>query len=473
MPSIHGTSTTRVATGGRSVQEVSTAIIALPVTAPIHLIKAEDRKVNKLVTILNDTDAAKYAGPDLDGYTARQAMAAVFDHGAGMIMMVNVFNPDTHKITIAAEAVTLTGDTGKTAHAQAYNQVVKNQAADTTYTEGTDYTWDVLTGTITRITTGGIAANAVLTVDYDYAQPSQVTSADIIGAVSAEGVRSGLKVFDTCQAVYGYMPKIWIAPGFSSTASVAAALSVAANLHDGHAYVDAPVGTSVQDVIASRSANGSNFNMSSLKTDLCYPHVLVASPSGGTRIDYTSARAAGLRAATDRDHGFWEGISNRVLQGVVGMEFPITAAELQLLNNAGICTIQNVRGQGFVFWGNRSSAFPADTSFESFSSAHRTFTLIDEMSETALEQFNDRRINGTTITAAVSTVQNFLDSLISRGALVTGSRCWFDDGKNPTGQLSDGHMKLSRKYMVYLPAEHIEVVSEADISLLSNIDLAA
>lgn len=61
-----------------------------------------------------------------------------------------------------------------------------------------------------------------------YADPSQVTPAEIIGAVDVAGRRSGLKAFPDSYNLFGFFPKIFIAPGFSTLNSVSVELIASA-----------------------------------------------------------------------------------------------------------------------------------------------------------------------------------------------------------------------------------------------------
>ncbi|HCI1954310.1 TPA: phage tail sheath subtilisin-like domain-containing protein, partial [Pseudomonas aeruginosa] len=137
-----------------------------------------------------------------------------------------------------------------------------------------------------------------------YADPSLVTPADIIGSVNAAGLRTGLKAFADSYNLFGFFPKIFIAPGFSPLNSVSVELIAAAEQMQGIAYIDAPIGTTVQQAIAGRGPSGSiNFNTSSDRARLCYPHVKVYdTATNSERLEPLSIRAAGLRAKVDNDN---------------------------------------------------------------------------------------------------------------------------------------------------------------------------
>ncbi|STJ56389.1 phage-related contractile tail sheath protein [Escherichia coli] len=82
-------------------------------------------------------------------------------------------------------------------------------------------------------------------------------------------------------------------------------------------YIDAPVGTTFAQALAGRGPEGTiNFNTSSDRVRLCYPHVKVYDPVTNTeRLEPLSQRAAGLRARVDLDKGYWWSSSNQEILG--------------------------------------------------------------------------------------------------------------------------------------------------------------
>lgn len=175
----------------------------------------------------------------------------------------------------------------------------------------------MLTGRVTRVPGSSIPSGATVLADYTFTDPAQVTAADIIGGVNAAGLRTGLKGFADSYNLFGFDPKIFISPGFSPLPSVAVELIAAATQMGGVAYIDAPIGTTVQQAIAGRGPNGTiNFNTSSDRARLCYPHVRVYDPAkNAERLEPLSIRAAGLRAKVDNDLGYWWSSSNQELMG--------------------------------------------------------------------------------------------------------------------------------------------------------------
>ncbi|WP_434632040.1 phage tail sheath subtilisin-like domain-containing protein [Chromobacterium sp. CV08] len=466
---LHGVETIEVERGPRPVRTVKSAVIGLIGTAPAGA-------VNATTLTLSEKDAAAF-GPQLPGFTIPQALTAIYDHGAGTVVVINVLDPAVHKSSVAAETAALDPltDFVRLKNPAVANVVVKSADGNTAYVAGQDYALDAVYGKITRLKTGAIAIGAGLKVSYDYADPSKVTAADIIGAVNAAGNRTGIKALQDTYNKFGFFSKLLIAPGFCTQNTVAAEMAAMADKLDAIAYVDAPIGTAFADVLAGRGPAGTiNFNTSSDRVRLCYPNVMVADGNGGLRYEPLSSRAAGLRAKVDNDKGFWWSSSNQELAGVVGVERQLTAmiddpnCEVNQLNASGITTVFNSYGSGFRLWGNRTAAWPTVSHMRNFENVRRTGDVINESIRYFSQQFIDMPLNQATIDALVESVNGYGRKLIGDGALL-GFKAWFDPARNPQTELSAGHLLISYKYTVAPPLERLtfetEITSEYLLSL--------
>ncbi len=243
------------------------------------------------------------------------------------------------------------------------------------------------------------------------------------------------------------------------------------------ALVDAPAGTDRNSAISGRGPGGAiNFNFSSTRVVLCYPHLKVLdAATNAEKLEPYSQRLAGVICATDIEHGYHHSPSNKVIKGVVGVELDMYAAindptsDVNALNEAGIVAIYNAFGTGFRTWGNRSSAWPSSTDARNFVAIQRTFDVVDESIEFSALQFIDKPINQALIDAVVETCNGLLRTLIGRGALMPGSVCYYDKAFNPASELANGHLVISRTYMAPPPAERITFENNIDIKLMSNI----
>ena len=469
---LHGIETTEVERGPRAIRVVKSAVIALVGTAPTG-------PVNELTMSLNDKDAAQF-GPHLSGFSIPEALEGIYDFGAGTVLVVNVLDPAIHR-TDVTDQVKQFGNNDLLQLEHGALQLLQLKAAGGTdvYAPDVDYTANMLTGRVKRLAAGNIPANAQVSADYTYADPSKVTAAEIIGSVTVAGRRTGLKAFQDSYNLLGFFPKIFIAPGFSTLNSASVELIASAEQLSGVAYIDAPIGTTVQQVIAGRGpAGGINFNTSSDRVRLCYPHVKVYdAATDGERLQPLSIRAAGLRAKVDNDNGYWWSSSNQELIGVIGLERPLTArvddpsSEVNLLNENGITTVFNSFGTGLRLWGNRTAAWPTVTHMRNFENVRRTKDVADESIRYSSLQFVDMPVTESLLTSITESVNLFFRKLIGDGALL-GGECWYDPARNPQTELELGHVLFNYKLGVPVPFERGTFETEITGEYLVNLGAA-
>ncbi|EHJ3655091.1 phage tail sheath family protein [Salmonella enterica] len=463
----HGANTRETLGGPRPVKQVKSAVIGLIGTAPAGV-------VNSHVLISSETDAAQY-GPELPGFTIPQALRAIADHGVMSVVVINVLNPSVHISRVTDEVITPEGG-GKLAHGMVREVVVKNSTGTSTYVAGKDYTLDAQAGIITRLADGGIMATDQVKVSYVWLDPSKVTAADIIGSVGASGRRSGILALDDVFSDLGFDSKILIAPVYGTQTSVTAALSVMADKLGAVAYVDAPVGCSVQQVLAGRGPKGTiNFNTSSDRVRLCYPHLKVYDPvTNADRLEPLSVRAAALRARVDLDEGYWVSSSNHEIKGVTGMERPISAriddatCEANLLNEAGVTTVFNSFGTGIRLWGNRNAAFPASTHITSFENVRRTADIFNESLRLTSLQYVDQPMSDALIDNILGTAENYARTMSGDGALL-GFKVWYDKARNTRSELGSGHLRVSYKITPSVPMEWLTYEAEITDEYVMNL----
>ena len=402
---LHGVETIEITKGAKTVTTVKTAVVGLVGTAPIDEVDEEFRTVNTPVIISNSIDAVKYFGNHKAGFTIPQALEAIFDQGAGIAIVVNVFDPEEH-----------------------------------------DDVTDVVKG-------------------------------DIIGGVDSVTLkRTGMQTFEDCYSLFGYYPKTIIAPVFCEDAAVVTAMNTICNKIRAIGIVDAPVGATVQQVITGRGASGTiNFNTSSERIILCYPHLKVYdSKTDTTTLQPYSQRLAGVIAAKDIAKGYHWSPSNTEIQGIVGVERQLTSmindstSEVNQLNEAGVVTVFNSYGTGFRTWGNRSAAYPSSTFPTNFINVRRTADILHESVEYAMLDYMDFPIDNGLIDSICETVNQFIRTLIGRGALIDG-KCTFNEDKNPSTEMANGHLVFDIDFMPPTPAERITFESFIDIELLQSL----
>lgn len=465
---LHGAEIIEVEKGSRPVRVVKSAVIALLGIAP-------EGPINTPTLVLNPQDAAQF-GAQARGFSIPQALDHIFKQGSATVVVVNVFDPATHAATVSAEDVTLTGYKGKTAFAPVGSTfTLTNTAGTTTYVKGTDYTVDAY-GNIKVLAT--IASGASLKATYKKIDTTAITAALMIGSINGTtGARTGLKCFDLVNTLFGFTPKVLIAPGYSSLTTLATEMISYADTKRAIALLDAPVGTTPANAIAGRGPAGSiNFNTSSKRAFLLYPHVKALSVDSGVVENFPySSFMAGVISETDNAEGYWVSPSNKEIKGITGAERTLTAAindatsEVNTLNEVGITTVFNAFGSGIRTWGNRSAAFPSSTAVDQFINVRRTADIVHESLELAALQFIDKPINDALIDAIVGSGQAFVNTLIGRGAMLPGSKVYYNPDRNTPTEVAAGHLTFSLVYVVPTPLERLTYESTLDISLFSNL----
>lgn len=465
---LHGVETIEVSTGARTITVVKSAVIGLIGIAPTG-------DSNKPILVTNDRDAAQF-GSKVPGFSIPQSLDAIFKQGAGTVIVVNIFNPVTHTANVTAEPKTVTNGKLKLSYAPiGAVTVLDADGAATAYIAGTDYSIDAY-GNFTVLS--GVIANAtVLKFTYKKLDATAITSAHLIGAVDGvTGDRTGIKCFDLSFNLFGFNPKILIAPTFSTITAIASELISYANKYRAIAYLDAPVGTTVSNAISGRGPSGSiNFNTSSKRAELLFPHLKWYDTATDSYADFPySAFKAGIRAAVDNNEGFWVSDSNHEIRGVVGAEINISASindastDANLLNEKGITTVFNTFGSGIRTWGNRSASYPTYTAPDNFVCVRRTADILHESVEQACLQFIDQPITQGWIDSVRESVNAFIRTLIGRGALIDGV-CKYIKEDNPATELAAGHITFSIEFMPPTPAERITFNSLINIEYLTQL----
>jgi phage tail sheath protein FI len=476
---LHGVETIEINKGPRPVRAAKTAVIGLVGTAPIHLVATGDQKVNVNVLSLNDVADAKYFGPNLAGYSIPQALEQIRAEGGGTVIVVNVFDPSVHKTAVAAADIDIVDGQIQLAHADIVAITVKEDGGSgAAKVEGTDYTIDRKTGLLTVLDGGSLDGDAQANIAYSYGNPAAVDADDVTGGVGGSGERTGAQALRDAFSQFGYFPKILIAPGYSSDATVMAALNqlAAANRCRAVALVDAPVGTTFDEAIEGRGPDGEiNFNVSSQRVIPLFPHVKI-----GSALASYSASMAGLMCRNDVENGFWFSPSNKELKSITGLELPVSASlndpdcEANQLNAVGVVTVFNAFGSGYRTWGNRSSAFPSDTTVLAQIAGRRVADQVHESLEMGMLPYMDLPITPALIGGILGSANAYIRTLIGRGALPQGSRAEFNDSKNPPEEVAAGHLTIDLVGHPNPAAERITFESfMLDVSLLQSLGSAA
>jgi len=148
---LHGSETVEKTIGARSITVVKAGVIGLVGIAP----KGD---ANEPIVVYGDTDAAQF-GDQVPGFSIPQALDAIFAHGAGTVVVVNVFDPTTMTTAVTEEEHAVASGKLKTTYPPVQDLVVKTKvtapATPVTLVLDTDYTADAY-GNITLIGTAAV-----------------------------------------------------------------------------------------------------------------------------------------------------------------------------------------------------------------------------------------------------------------------------------------------------------------------------
>jgi phage tail sheath protein FI len=437
------------------------------------------------VRSLSNIDDARLAGPVTDGFTLPHALDAFRDNGAGSVEIINVFDAEIHKTTSTSISYTFTASnkiqlektTGATRIAGTKAEGLTGTFTVTGQIETTDYTIDRVNGILTRVVGGTIAANATVTVTYTYADPSLVTPTQVIGGV-VNNVRTGIQAMSDIYSLRGYRPKLLVCPVFNENGTVASALQTMSQQLQAYFFLDAPAGTTRDEVIAGRAGTApvGTFSTNDRRAVLCYPRVW---DDSGT-LQPLSSKVAGVIAGNDLRNGYWWSPSNQTIQGMdgaKGLETPLSSdftdenTDTNALNAAGIVTVFNNFGTGFRVWGNRSALFPSDTTPLNFIPVGRTLDITLESLQRAGLPYLDRPINSALIDMIEAAGNAYLLEQVQIGALIPGSEMYWDKNNNLNTQIAAGRLTFNVRLMIPTPLETLIYEAALDISLLNNLRL--
>ena len=461
-------------TPDRPISVVKSGVIALVGTAP-------KGAVQTLTLVQTEAQAAAF-GKELTGFSIPQAIRAIYDQGVNAtILVVNVFDPVT-MLSADQTEVRAFYDAAKTLTKTLYNPmntvvVKKHDGSGATLTKDIDYTIDDF-GNIKMLTYGPgniVDPDLGIQVVYKKAEFGTIDATDIVGD-NALGVRTGLQLFDLSYNMFGFKAKVLIAPKYSQLTTVADELQAKAVKYKAVALLDTPQATTYEDMLTSRGIGGLFFRSTS-RTVGCYPWVKVKNlDTGAIEVRPRSERLAGILSNNDANSnkGFWTSPSNTVIEGIVGEELDLTFdiqdanTEVNYLNSIGIVTGANAYGVGILNWGNRNLAYPSNTSVESFINVRRTFDIVEESIGLSMLQFIDvSNVTQGSIDRVKDSVNDFIDILIGRGALVVGTKLSYNPNLNPPNQLATGQVVFTLSGMSAIPIERMTFEVNFDVSLLN------
>ncbi|HHP0469578.1 TPA: phage tail sheath family protein [Vibrio harveyi] len=272
------------------------------------------------------------------------------------------------------------------------------------------------------------------------------------------------------QAILGFMPKIFIAPGLIDKEG-AASQAVAAIRKTRGMWITEPPADSTKEQ-AKAYANG----ISDYRAACYYPRLKVLQEDGSSALDWAAPSYAGLMVQMDKnmtgepiETGYWCSPSNLKLVDAVASEFDYeylpndSDCDVIELNAAGIVTTINFNG--LRAFGNRNTAYPSKSDVMTFTAWRRTMDVIEEAIEKFAMQYLDRPmftspddLANTLIGRVAESVNDYLRGKIGE-SLVYGE-CFIKQEHNPLSNLMQGKVKFHYKATPAMVMEAIEFEAE-------------
>ncbi len=402
---LHGVETIEVQKGSVTIKTVKTAVIGLIGTAPIGDVDANYKTVNKPVLILNEAEGVKYFGEDKSGYTIPGALKAIFDQGAGVVIVINVFDPAIHTLVSNVLFTDINGRidtiTGKRTGLKAFEDCYS------------------LFGFYPKTIIAPVFCENKLVVTDINTLCTKIRAMGIIDAPLGSTVQN---------AITGRGPDGTINLNFASQRLILCYPRLKVYNSTSNSEILEPYSQRLAGVIAAKDIEKGYW----------------WSPSNTEILGIT-------------------GIEKQLTSMIND-----PSSEVNALNEAGIVTVFNSYGSGLRTWGNRSAAYPTSTLPINFINVRRTADILHESVEYSMLQFIDHPITNGLIDSICESVNGFIRTLIGRGALIDG-KCSYNPAKNSAEEIANGHLVFDIEFMPPTPAERITFESFINIELLKML----
>ncbi|MGQ6643055.1 phage tail sheath protein [Serratia sp. IR-2025] len=370
-------------------------------------------------------------------------MAQDYHHG----VRVQEINEGTRTITTTSTAIVGMVCTGDDADAKAFPLNTPVLITDVLAASGKAGE----TGTLAR-SLDAIADQAkpvTVVVRVAQGETEAETTTNIIGGVTTEGKKTGMKALLAAQSQLGVKPRILGVPGHDNEAVASELLAVAQSLR-AFAYLSAYGCKTVSEAIDYRK------NFSQREAMLIWPDFLSwDTTTNASATAFATARALGLRAKLDQQVGWHKTLSNVGVNGVTGISADVywdlqdTATDANLLNQNDVTTL--IRKDGFRFWGSRTCSDDPLFQFENYTRTAQV--LADTMAEAQMWAV-DQPLHPSLAKDIIEGINAKFRELKNGGYIVDGN-CWIDEAANDKDTLKAGKLVLDYDYTPVPPLENL------------------
>jgi hypothetical protein len=441
-------------------------------TAPINLASDPYAVTNVPKLVESYEEAVNLFGysSDFSSYTLCQAMYAYFRHyGIAPVVFINVLDPAKHVSDVSESVSVVNGECtltslGVLADTLSVKSGEENLTADVDYiatfnSEGA-INITILKDGIDNVTVSGKKL-----------EPSKVTDEDIIGGYNeATGVKTGIELIRDIYPRFGRYALITVAPGFSKSNAVAAALQLKTEKINGMFDCDTIIDIDVSKAKSYVDVEKAKKDMAlvSAHAIACWPKVQI----DDMVFDYSVVLAAYI-AYSDHENDDIPSISpsNKEL-GITGVcddngaEIVIDNLQGNTLNAVGVVTAINMNG--WRSWGNNTTIYPKSTDpKDRWIDCRRFFTWMKNRFCVTYFSKIDSPADFRLIESIVEQENQYCSGLVAGGHCLSAF-IELDSSKDLTQSLLDGHVAFIQHIAKSAPAEHISNTFVFDIDALSS-----
>ncbi len=441
----------------------------------VCIIGTTPKEIEGYPKVTNYRELNQYLGNNLDGFTLYDAAETVLKESEGAdIYPINIYDRAKHTVSVE-KSITFTDKQCELKELDIQELVLKRTADEETtiLNINTDYTFE------NNVITLELENAENITASYKYFDVTKITDSDVIGGVDENGKRTGLyKIYDI-KAEWGIMPRIIIAPGFSSK-NVRNSIEEIVNKIRGLSFVDAPNGINVPLVEKTRLKEINGIDLTGTNEDvvMCLPYVKrYNSYQNTTALKPLSPVLAGIRVRLDRERNIAKSIDNTVSKTIRGLEFPIYFDETDRnsdsnrLSAVGVVTAVNKDGE-YRIWGCHSMAFPKDDGLMTIESAKRTRNFIELSIENSSFECIGENITQGFIDDVLNSINSFFKAksnpLDRKTQIMYGGEAFYDEAKNTAENLSKGRITFSYKHCPLSTADNIKFEDVLDITIITK-----
>lgn len=471
----HGLRTNEIDSGEKSYFSAKAPIVVLG-AAPINM--GDLNCINQPVLIQNISEATKYFGGvnKIEGFNISEVLYSAFQlFGVAPVICINVLDPKKHSAVETIRSIPVKNGVAKiekvgiiTTEMQLKKGGTEEAIESTTYETSFD-------------SKGNLEIyfedSEITSIDgtVKYLKPSLVTPEDIIGRVDIKTLKKeGLELIDDIFTKYSVIPGIGIAPGYTHNNELRTIMNTKFQAINGGKWksiivADIPENIEYGDAIKWKKDNNAIdpeqllcYGIGVLGSNYLHFSTIVACEllrgdveNGGVPCDSPSNKSAKVSKIVYKDEeGNYQDLN-------------LDERQAELLNENGIITAIQT-SNGFMIWGNRTSAFqPGGTTEKKDIWIHAKRMIQYICNTIAMNNQNevDKRMSKTRVIAVRDNINRWLADLKSQEK-ISGARVEFREIDNPGENVANG------RFVWYIVQGDIPIGEDLEFNVKNSSEFA-